>query len=198
MLELTRGISNVVVEPPRAMRCSNRQVALSLASLVPPQGLQWEREQLPILFTAQQRLKGNDNDAIAQMASALHQTLLTLVLYYLDTRHALDEQLPVWMVVYGIVYHDEGFSIQAHYPVFHFSPVDTGEWTPRTFGWAFYSVPVQINGHSTFSLLSDSRRREIATLLRLQSHARYVLSRLQEWTGYERTLRLLYEGSSDT
>jgi len=179
------------------MRCSNQKVTLNLASLVPPQGLQWKREQLPVLFAAQHCLTGNENHATAQLAHALHQTLLTLVLYYLDTRHALDEQLPVWMVVYGILYHDEGFSIQAHFPVFHFSPVDTGKWTPRTFGWAFYSVPVQLNRRSPFSPLNDSRRGEIATLLRLQSHARHMLCQLQEWTGYERTLRLLYEGGSD-
>jgi hypothetical protein len=175
------------------MRCSNRPVTLSLASLVPPRELHWEREQLPVLFTAQYCIKGNEKDATAQIAYALHQTLLTLVLYYLDTRETLDEQLPTWMVVYGLVYHEEGFSIQAHFPVFHFSRVDTGEWTPRTFGWAFYSVPVQTNMRSPFSSLSESRRTEIATLLRLQSHARHMLSRLQEWTGHKRTLRVLYE-----
>jgi hypothetical protein len=178
------------------MRCSNRSVTLSLASLVSPQRLQWKSTQLPVLFAARHCLKGNENNAAAQMAYALHQTLLTLVLCYLDTRHALHEPLPTWMVVYGIIYHEEGFSIQAHFPVFHFSPVDTGEWTPRTFGWAFYSVPVRT--YNTFSPLSDSRRRELVTLLRLQSHARFMLRQLQEWTGHERTLRLLYEDSNGT
>jgi hypothetical protein len=182
-----------VVNTPRAMRCSNQEiVVLSVASLVRPQRLHWKTLHLPILFAAQHCPKGDESHASAQVAYALHQTLLTFVLYYLDTRRSLHEQLPAWMVVYGIIYHDEGFTVQAHFPVFHFSAPDTGEWTPRTFGWAFYSVPVVTFGGPSASWRWRSwKQSEIVTLLRLQSHTRQVLHRLQEWTGHEHALRLV-------
>jgi hypothetical protein len=175
------------------MQCSNQTtVVLTVASIVSPQRLDWKAAHLPILFAAQHCVKGDESRASAQIAYALHQTLLTFVLYYLDTRCSLHERLPAWMVVYGIIYHDEGFTVRAHFPVFHFSAADTGEWTPRTFGWAFYSVPVISFGGSSGNWKQRSwRRSEVATLLRIQSHTRQMLHRLQEWTGHERTLRLV-------
>lgn len=135
--ELTSIYSNLVVNPPRAARCTGRKATLSLACHVSPERLPWEIEHLPLLFVAQYCPKEDESCAKAHMAHSLHQTLTTLVLYYLDTRSSLSEQLPGWMVVYGITYHGDAFTIHAHFPVFHFSAADTDERTTLSLWMGF-------------------------------------------------------------
>jgi hypothetical protein len=128
----------------------------------------------PILLAAQYN-NGDERTAIEQLAQIFHTTLVLFVLYYLDLRGSLDQQIPKWMVLYGIVYNEEGFTIKEFFPTFHF-----GKDKTFPFNWGACSASTT-SFTGTFQLPPANRSRSLMALTRIRSHARAILQRFVEW-----------------
>jgi hypothetical protein len=146
--------------------------------------LPWDRRAMPILLAAQfsESRYGHDRRAAETLACALHPTMVLLILYYLDTRSRIEDSLPSWMIIYGIIYTPSGFSVHEHYPNYRPGQVDSpARWTfSSTWSAKFeYGLdrPPSERGHS------------LAALLRISGHTQCVLENLRKWDGYQRIVK---------
>ena len=87
--------------------------------------------------------------------------------------------MPKWLVLYGLIYNEEGYYIRSHIP---FYKKDLGGWS------------IESHIATEFPSFQESyyqRSRGYAMLLRIRSHINYMICRLQEWQGYQKALALL-------
>jgi hypothetical protein len=155
------------------MLCHGQKQEMTLVDVVcAPSSLGGVPE--PILLAAQYN-DGNERAAIEQLAQAFHSTIVLFILYYLDLRDSLDQQIPKWMVLYGIIYNEEGFTIKEFYPAFHFGKDNT-----FPFNWGACSASAA-SFIGTFRLPPANRSRSLMALMRIRSHARAILQRFVEW-----------------
>jgi hypothetical protein len=145
----------------------------------------WGPLATPVLFAAQYIRHGHA-DVYTQLAQVFHQTIIVLILYYLDTRRSIDEPLPSWMYLCGIVYDADGFDIVAHYPLFWSEEEREGRY-----GWGASSRLMNRRFWNMFTESPQLRGSGLASLLRIQSHTRFILNQLQAWDGYGRSIQLL-------
>ncbi|PVF91637.1 hypothetical protein CPB86DRAFT_298178 [Serendipita vermifera] len=103
----------------------------------------------------------------------------------LHTRRNVDDKLPSWMLLYGIIYGDSGFIIQEHYPVYH-RRSQRGDPSSQ-FGWGAISFPAS-NCVETFLSPPAQRARPLAALQRVVDNAQNLLQKLSAWDGYKRIL----------
>lgn len=149
--------------------------------------LAWDEKTAPLLLAAQFSggVDVDAREASQQLACGFHSALIVLILYYLDTcSHpgAKDSKLPSWMVLYGIIYTETGFSIHQHYPVFRPNHDGSGGWWGAASSWAAYF-------NNVFDRPSPYRSQSMSALLRICGHTRFVLENLVNWDGYERAIR---------
>jgi hypothetical protein len=145
----------------------------------------WGPLATPVIFAAQY-IRHDHAEAYTQLAQVFHQTIIVLILYYLDTRRSMDDPLPSWMYLYGIVYDDDGFDTVAHYPLFW-----SGKEKGGRYGWGASSRLMNRRFYDIFSESPQSRGPGLASLLRIQSHNKFILNQLQAWDGYGRSVQLL-------
>lgn len=106
-----------------------------------------------------------------------HGTLVTFILYYLDTRHSLNSPLPHWMFLYGIEYTEYGVYIYTHHPAYKFD-----EANPSNGRWIFKSTRLSTEYGRAFTLGATERRVQLlAYLFRIRSHSLQVLQHLKRW-----------------
>ncbi|CCA75853.1 hypothetical protein PIIN_09848 [Serendipita indica DSM 11827] len=142
----------------------------------------WNQELAPILIAA--HYHGKDGESTAEiLASSFHATLITFILYYLDTRSSVTDQLPTWMVLFGVAYNEDGITIFEHYPVYR-----TGRGNNVKPGWGSRSSEISTQFRSLFDQSDEGRGQSLALLLRIGSHCRQILSHLEQWDGYSRIL----------
>jgi hypothetical protein len=141
----------------------------------------WPPELCPLLFAAQ--YKANDHARAKRiLASAFHPMMILLILYYLDTRNSVEDPLPSWMVLFGVVYDERGISIHAHHPEIVDRPHYQSGSTERVWGARSRQLGKPYEEFWEWSL--GRRPKMLATLCRIQGHCRYVLDRLKSWQGY--------------
>jgi hypothetical protein len=115
------------------------------------------------------------------LAGAFHATLIILILYYLDTRQSIEDRLPPWMIVYGIVYNKTGFLIRQHCPIYY--QKDDERRQAGSYGWGAITFPICYFDNA-FTNPPGPRPRALAALQRLSGHAQHILEKLQNWEGY--------------
>ena len=141
----------------------------------------WPPELCPLLFAAQ--YKANDPARAKRiLASAFHPMMILLILYYLDTRGSVEDPLPSWMVLFGVVYDERGLNIHAHYPEIVDRPHYQSGSTKRV--WGTRSRQLGKPSEEFWEWDLGSRPKMLATLCRIQGHCRNVLDRLKSWQGY--------------
>jgi hypothetical protein len=165
-----------------------------LATLVgipihPP--LPWDFSLVPILFAAHPG-QAEKTEAQLQIASSLHPAMVILILYYLDTRKRVDDPLPSWLFLFGLLYTRFGVEIIAHVPAYqrkHQNQVKSHNGDNP--GWRSHSWLLDKQYTSFFDTNPSSRQYPIAALLKIRAHTHFVLERLREWSGYKHTLQQL-------
>lgn len=146
-----------------------------------PEKLGWSPRLLPVLYAQEcKRANAKGHDAVAQLAIALQPTLVELIAFYLDTRGSPEEPMPPWLFLFGVFYTEDGFDIYAHYPRYINDRWGATSVHLLTFSDIFRDVGVP-----------RVRLRALAVVLRMRSHASFLLKQLQRWGdgGYERCLR---------
>ena len=139
-----------------------------------------------LLFAVQ--YKGDDERAAVHLLAKAFQPMITLfILYYLDVRTSRDDLMPWWMVLFGIIYDDEGIYIQSFYPAFN-SPTLEG----TELGWKANSWNVSRSFTLHIRHPPYNRNGLFASLYRIQGHCKYVLEQLRQWDGYERASAKVY------
>jgi len=147
----------------------------------------WSPLATPILFAAQY-VRQDSAEANIRLAQIFHHTIIILILYYLDTRRSTEEPLPSWMYLCGVLYNGSGFDVVAHYPLFW-----SGKEKGGRYGWGAASRLMYHRYGTPFSQSSPMRGHDLESLLRIQSHARFILNRLRAWNGYRRAVQPLTE-----
>jgi len=144
---------------------------------VSPESLEWPRCLLPVLFAAECKPMIHYDIWMprAQLACAFHATLITFIIYHLDTRHSVDSALPPWLFLYGIEYTEYGVIIHAHHPTY--------EILDGKGHWIFKATIISDEYQSAFRQGSDPllRIQLLAALFRVRSHAAHVLEKLKRW-----------------
>ena len=107
------------------------------------------------------------------LASSLQGSLNILILYYLSTRKTLNDTLPTWLFIYGILYDECGAKIFAHYPRL----VEIPGQEPF---WGYGSAMVTNNQGSVFTTISGDYSFAQA-LLRIQGHTLRLMGKLEAW-----------------
>ncbi|CCA76055.1 hypothetical protein PIIN_10055 [Serendipita indica DSM 11827] len=145
----------------------------------------WSDNLTPVLFAAHCE-GGNPQEALEILAATFHQTMILFILYYLDTRSTWDEDMPGWMVLYGITYSSEmqGFRIHAYHPIFE-SPEDPNA-PHSSASWGAVSTNLVTGFKGVWRQDPWCREPLLATLSRIQGHCMDVLSRLRAWSGYSK------------
>ncbi|CCA75763.1 hypothetical protein PIIN_09753 [Serendipita indica DSM 11827] len=156
-------------------------LTVDIACIPTSQALPWHSSFAPVLMAAH---GGQIASLIAAetLAVSFHTAMILFILYYLDTRKAASDKLPSWMVLYGVIFDHNGFQVQRYYPVYVQVEDDRSE------GWGAASYPASTIPSSVFEAQSRTRSQAAATLLRISSHARFVMSQLAAWDGYSRIL----------
>jgi hypothetical protein len=151
--------------------------------------LQWDDRVTPVLFCAQD-IYGDEAEAAARVALSVHLTLTILILYYLDTRQQTDQPLETWMIIYSVTYDETQLRFQANYPVFRSKKLSSsamrGEWGCHSTSLNVFRYPFEFD--------QGERSTVLALLLRIQSHNRFILRKLQAWEGFERAVSPLLNG----
>lgn len=133
---------------------------------------------------------------VTQMSQFLQGTLITLILYYLDTRLAVEEPLPSWMMLYSLTFSASKFELFANIP-FYQPQQDPQSPLGRRRKWGFHCTSV----HTTFSNLFTEDTHEklllMGALLRIQNHCTFLLRQLQGWERYTSVLSLINAGFVD-
>lgn len=157
---------------------------------VPQRELDWDPQLAPVLFAAVSSPKEARNlQKATELAYVFHPMMILFIIFYLDTRQSPGEPIPPWMCLFGLVYTEEGFVVHAHFPVFHWDDADSDRLcSPHR--WGARSIIITRTCLSAFTQ-SHGRSQSLALLLRVQSHARWVLEELKKWDGYEPAFRAL-------
>jgi hypothetical protein len=142
--------------------------------------LGWPPTLLPVLFAGECKpiIHYDTWMPRAQLACAFHATLITFILYYLDTRHSTDSALPPWLFLYGIEYTEYGVIIHAHHPAYRIIDNRTGEGH-----WTFKATTITAEYERAFINGTDYvlQVQLLAALFRVRSHSIHVLERLKQW-----------------
>jgi hypothetical protein len=152
--------------------------------------LQWDPLKIPFLFAAQY-IDDDMEKAVTHVKSTLRTALTVLILLYLDTRKTVDDPIPAWMSIYSIMYDETRVVIVSNYPTFR--KVRPADREPRWWLQSFHSVAFR----RPFNDRHNGKGYLLSTLLRIQSHGRHLLKRLQEWQGYERVLAPLFDSDDN-
>ena len=106
-------------------------------------------------------------------------TLTELILFYLDTRSTVDQPMPPWLFLFGILYTEQGFEVYAHYP--------------RYEGGIWGATSLPLKAFTVFEGVDDQqeRLRALAVVLRMQSHDLFLLRQLKKRDGHNRVLAWL-------
>lgn len=149
--------------------------------------LPWHPNLMPIIFAGECKKNEYKEQTKAQLAAAYHANLILLVLYYLDTRPAIDSPLPNWLYLYGIEYTEFGFKMYAFFPDYQLDPSGQGRWvfTCRLHTDRFQSV---FRNNSNVNKIQAA-----AVLVRAISHALFIVNKLEEWENDEAALVALQE-----
>ncbi|CCA76656.1 hypothetical protein PIIN_10646 [Serendipita indica DSM 11827] len=145
----------------------------------------WSDDLTPVLFAAHDEGE-NPQNALETLAATFHQTMILFILYFLDTRSTWDEEMPGWMVLYGITYSSkmQGFTIHAYHPIFE-SPEDPN--APHSSGsWGAVSLEIVKGFRGVWGQDPWCREPLLATLTHIKGHCMDVLSRLRAWPGYSK------------
>lgn len=141
-------------------------------------------EQAITILAARSYAPGCELEAATELAYSFHQTMMLLVLHYLDHRRSTDDPLPPWMFLYGLTFDEMGFWIRIHHPIYLFEAIhDSGHGR-----WGAYSFLALSEYRELFEPSLGGRAVALAALLRIRSHAHYVFSQLEKWDGYAAAL----------
>ena len=158
---------------------------------VPQRELDWDPRLAPVLFAAVSSTSEPKNlQKAAELAYIFHPMMILFILFYLDTRRSPGDPIPPWMCLFGLVYTETGFAVHAHFPVFHWDDGDPDRVCSSD-RWGARSILITSKCIFAFKQQYDGRSRALALLLRIQSHARWVLEELKKWDGYEASFRFL-------
>jgi hypothetical protein len=148
-------------------------------------------EEIPLLlFAAQYR---DDSQTAFELLTKAFQPMMTLfILYYLDTRASREAFMPPWMVLFGIIYDEDGISVQSYFPSFKLPP-PTGQQQSVDIGWTANAWTVTTAECDTMRRAPNRRGAMVSLLVRLQGHCRYVLEQLRQWDGYEHFSRYAHD-----
>jgi hypothetical protein len=152
--------------------------------------LQWDPLKIPFLFAAQY-IDDDLEKAVAHAKSILRTALTILILFYLDTRKSVDDPIPIWMVIYSVMYDEREVVIVSNYPTFR--KVKPTDHEPRWWLQSYHSLAFS----KPFNDRLNGKCHLLSTLLRIQSHGRHLLKRLQEWQGHERVLTPLFDSDDN-
>lgn len=146
----------------------------------------WDTHILPTL--AVWEAKPDDTsfeNSRAQLASALHPTLIILILYYLDNRESVNSVAPWWLFLFGVHYTAYGFQISAHYPRYII------EEKGNT--WGFTSLIITDKFKDIFTSVASKKDRgyAITALLVVRSHTIRVFNELVRWKRGQTVLHVL-------
>jgi hypothetical protein len=181
----TKGLMTLSRQPlhwPEPFVLSGPAPVLDFTCRVRPDIMGWSEELCPLLFAAQYAGSGREQ-AVTRLAKAFQPMMTLLILYYLDCRLSRKEEMPSWMILFGVIYDESGLSIRAHYPCFN-SPRIASKST-RSHGWGSTSRSM---GNNFIWLVHEephTRGSLFATLNQIQGHCLYVMEKLQTWNGFE-------------
>lgn len=108
---------------------------------------------------------------VNRLSHYLQTTLVTLILYYLDTGGTPTEKLPSWMSLYLLTYNQTEVAIFTCFPLFR---VRRNPPKEKQGEWGFHCMPLE----TVAPVFMDNRKwtlRLIGSLLRIQNHCRYIL-----------------------
>jgi hypothetical protein len=109
--------------------------------------------------------------------------MISLLLYYLDTRTSEEEPFPSWMVLFGVIYDECGLSIHAHYPeVVDFSE-NISDPARRVWGARSYHLGDALESSLGWDITTWPYI--LGILYRIQGHFRHVMEHLKAWRGYQ-------------
>jgi hypothetical protein len=139
-----------------------------------------------MLFGAHYR--GEDRKIAVDILARAFQPMMSLfILYYLDSRSSPVEEMPWWMVLFGVVYDEKGIFIQSFYPIFTpSSPYQAEGWganSTRVTNHYFY--------HKSMQGPPYGRNPTLNVLNRIQGHCRLVYEQLSRWEGLGRACERL-------
>jgi hypothetical protein len=160
-----------------------------------PRYMGWREDMCPLLFAAQfnprTRLQSVELDAATWTLTEAFRPMMSLfILYYLDTRASPSEPLPFWMVLFGIVYNEDGAVVRGHCPCFR--PRTNGLQEDREeVGWRARSWAVDTFHCEALAGSPSARGPLLFILNRIQGHCKLVLERLKAWEGYCDACQLL-------
>jgi hypothetical protein len=160
-----------------------------------PRYMGWREDMCPLLFAAQfnprEHLHSGELDAAIWTLTEAFRPMMTLfILYYLDTRASPSEPFPFWMVLFGIVYNEDGMVVRGHIPCFQ--PRTNGlREDSEELGWRARSWMVETSYSDALAYPPFHRGPLLSTPNPIQGHYRLVLERLKAWEGYGRACQLL-------
>jgi hypothetical protein len=148
-------------------------------------------EEIPLLLFAAQ-YRGGNQTAVELLAKAFQPMMTLFILYYLDTRISREAVMPAWMVLFGIIYDEDGISVQSYFPSFKLPP-HTDQGQAVDIGWTANAWTVTTAECDTMRRAPNFRGAMTNLLVRLQGHCRYVLEQLRQWDGYEHFSRYAHD-----
>jgi hypothetical protein len=160
---------------------------VDVACIPSAQTLPWSHFLTPVLLAAQYN-DGNRRHSAEILAHTFHYTIIIFILYYLDSRSNEEDPIPSWMILLGIIYDEQGFIIQEYYPTLSCDEKMSNsghvscKWTACSHESASFG--------RTFTYGPPSRSDALAAILRIHSHARYILKKLEAWSGYKHIVQL--------
>jgi len=135
----------------------------------------------PTLMLFGVHYSGEDGRAAIDILARAFQPMMALfILYYLDSRTSVDEEMPRWMVLFGVVHDEKGIIIQSYYPIFN-----------KPDGWGACSTRVTDDYYDTMQLAPYNRNAALNALYRVQGHCRFVYEQLSRWEGLRRACERL-------
>lgn len=126
--------------------------------------------------------------AVETLAKAFQPMMTLFILYYLDTRTSLEEEMPWWMVLFGVLFDKEGVLIQSFYPVFN---PHSHQSRSVDIGWGANSTTVTDYYNDTMRRPPYDRNRTLGIFYRIQGHCGFVFEQLSRWDGLQRAFERL-------
>jgi hypothetical protein len=132
----------------------------------------------PLLFAAQSSREGT-RQAVEQLALAFQPMMTLFILYYLDTRTHPGEAMPHWMVLFGVVYREDGLFVQAYHPSFNIT-LPPSEDSNCVSGWGAHSLQLWRQQYLYSVMITEQWRRgpALEILRTIQGHCNVVLEHL--------------------
>src|ERR1700743_1030649 len=130
MIRITHpSFSNSPLQFPELLKVVGTHPSPDIYVRASEESLKWDKLLLPVVFAAEckPRKRWDAWNPRAQLACAFHATLITLVLYFLDTRTSVRSTLPPWLFLYGIEYTEFGVTIHSHHPAYEILDNSTGK-----------------------------------------------------------------------